>query len=60
MPGETSSPAEASSSQECVYIATGPGRLYSCRREGFGQSCENKFQHQNREQQNVEGSEGWV
>lgn len=45
----------------CVYIATEPGRLCSSRREGFGKSCENKFQHQlwNTEQpsslQNAEG-----
>lgn len=41
----------------CVYIAA--GRLCSSRREGFGKSCENKFQHQNGEQpsplQNVGG-----
>lgn len=64
MRGETSSVAETSSCHECVYIATGPGRLCSSRREGFGKSCANKFQHQNREQpsplQNTEGLGGWV
>lgn len=61
---ETLSIAETSSCPECVYIAAGPGRLCSSRREWFGKSCENKFQHQNREQppllQNAEGLEGWV
>lgn len=63
MHGETSSVAQTPSCHECVYIATGPGRLCSSTREGFGKSCENKFQCQNRKQpslQNAEGLEGWV